>query len=283
MNKTLLCSIILTVSFLLLACNLTGAIAPTSTTAPTEALSVNCTSIGQTWTSSRDNSVLVCIPAGEFTMGIDKAETYHTATDDETPKHTVNLDAFWIDRTEVTNAQYKQCVQAGKCMASDFASESKYMGDTQPVIGMEWEDAANYCQWVGRQLPSEAQWEKAARGTDGRLYPWGDQKPTCDITVYAPKPTDHGCGQETTWPVGSKPQGASPYGALDMGGNVFEWVQDTYAGYPGTTYQDPQYGQGFHIVRGGSWFEDARYVTTTLRQKHMQGASYTDVGFRCVR
>jgi len=162
--------------------------ATTITTAPTRApatapavSSSACMAIGQTWTSSQDNAALVCVPAGEFLMG--SADSDKAAQGDERPQHTVYLDAFWIDRTEVTNAQYKKCVQAGKCTASSYANDSTYNGDTQPVVGVDWNDATTYCQWAGRKLPTEAQWEKAARGTDGRIYPWGNQAATCDYAV----------------------------------------------------------------------------------------------------
>ncbi|HNZ13336.1 MAG TPA: SUMF1/EgtB/PvdO family nonheme iron enzyme [Anaerolineaceae bacterium] len=156
---------------------------------------------------------LVCVPAGDFMMGVDGG-----VYDDERPKHTVYLDAYWIDQTEVTNAQYARCVAAGACRepeSKDSNTRDSYYGASQyadyPVISVSWSNAADYCSWAGRQLPSEAQWEKAARGTDGWLYPWGYESPSANLLNY-----DRNSGDTTV--VGSYPDGASPYGALDMAG-----------------------------------------------------------------
>jgi formylglycine-generating enzyme required for sulfatase activity len=178
-----------------------------------------CTSIGQTWTSPIDGMTLVCVPVGEFNMGSDNDDS------DEKPVHQVTLDAYWIDQSEVTNAMYQQCVDAGVCRTPYYSSSStctNYYGASQfadyPVIHVSWEDAVTYCQWARRKLPTEAQWEKAARGTDGRTYPWG-------AGIDASK-ANYNSNIGDTSAVGSYPAGASPYGAYDMAGNVWEWVAD---------------------------------------------------------
>ena len=265
-----------------------GNASATPTRAPTTAPAVSssaCTAIGQTFESSEDNADLVCVPAGEFLMG--STDSDKDAQDNEKPQHKVDLDAFWIDRTEVTNAQYEKCVQAGQCTASSYASDSKYNGDTQPVVGVTWNDATTYCEWAGRRLPTEAQWEKAARGTDGRLYPWGNQMATCDYAVVAVTyDSETGCGKKTTWPVGSKPKGASPYGALDMAGNVWEWVEDQYdaeyyANSPSKNPTGPSSGPD-RLLRGFGWYYDTGGVRAAYR-----GYAYPDTRldyfwFRCV-
>jgi sulfatase modifying factor 1 len=167
---------------------------------------------------------MVLVPAGDFMMGCNYTVD-NVCGKDERPYHKVYLDAFHIDKYDVTNAQYGQCVSAGSCSAND-----KFVGLTdpqQPVVGVDWNQADVYCKWAGKRLPTEAQWEKAARGTDGRKYPWGNQEPTCDLAVFY-SVQNMGCGRNSTWPVGSKPAGASPYGAMDMAGNMWNWVSDRY-------------------------------------------------------
>jgi formylglycine-generating enzyme required for sulfatase activity len=134
-----------------------------------------CSRIGQTWVSPVDGMTLVCVPAGEFSMGSDSGKS------DEKPVHPVTLVACWIDQTEVTNGKYQQCVDAGECRAlesSGSATRTSYFGTSAfanfPVIWVSWDDAVSYCGWAGRELPMEAEWEQAARGTDGRTYPWGE-------------------------------------------------------------------------------------------------------------
>jgi len=181
------------------------------------------------------------VPAGRFLMGSTSADP--KAGSDEKPQHSVYLDAFWIDRTEVTNAQYVQFLNAlgghtGTCGGHDCAEtqvEDKYSHilnldgryavesgfEEHPATQVSWYGAQAYCAWAGARLPTEAEWEKAARGTDGRLYPWGNEAPDCEKAQYGD------CGGATV-PVGGRPAGASPYGVLDMAGNVWEWVGDWY-------------------------------------------------------
>ena len=214
---------------------------PTATIIPTPTLGIGSTKI-----SDKDGMTLMYVPAGEFEMGSNNGES------DEKPVHTVYLDAFWIDKTEVTNAQYRLCVQAGVCAIpiGKYFDNSNYTD--HPVVYVYWQDANNYCSWVGRCLPTEAEWEKAARGTDGRTYPWGEGLDCSKANYYW-------CGKfNEISPVGYYPQGASPYGVLDMAGNVWEWVSDWFSsGYynqsPSSNPQGPASGDT-HGLRGGSWY-----------------------------
>lgn len=243
-----------------------------------------CTAIGQTMTRSQDKAEMVCVPAGPFLMG--SASTDRNAQADEKPQHTVTLDAFWIDRTEVTNMQYEMCVQAGICKGTMHMDGSMTMEDDQPAANMDWDNAAAYCKWVDGALPTEAQWEKAARGTDGRVYPWGSQAATCNYAVM-----DDGkgasCGKGSMpWSVGSKLQGASPYGVMDMAGNVWEFVSDWYdpayyAKSPAANPQGPSSGKE-HTVRGGSLFMDPNHVRAAFRGSSVTHAVHGSQGFRCV-
>jgi len=217
---------------------------------------------------------MVYVPAGEFIMGSDEGDS------DEQPVHTVYLDAFYIDKTEVTNAQYRKCVEAGAC---DAPSDTIYYDDgnyaQRPVVFVNWYQADDYCRWAGKRLPSEAEWEKAARGTDGRTYPWGEGI-DCDHAQY------YGCGGGTV-PVGSRPKGASPYGVLDMAGNVWEWVadwygKDYYSRSPGRNPSGSDSGE-YRVLRGGSWSSEAYVVRSAYRHWNDPGSRGSGVGFRCAR
>ena len=170
--------------------------------------------LGDTWARPTDGMVMSYIPAGELEMGSEDGE------DDEKPVHIVYLDAFWMDQTEVTNSMFVQCVKKGYCNPpwGEYWDDERYIN--HPVVFVEWEDANSYCDWSGARLPTEAEWEKAARSVDGRIYPWGDEF-DCN------KANMNRCvGFSTT--VGSYKVDRSPYGLYDMGGNVFEWVADWY-------------------------------------------------------
>jgi formylglycine-generating enzyme required for sulfatase activity len=234
--------------------------------------------------AEKDGMVMVYVPAGEFLMGAADSDSH--AEKDEKPQHTVYLDAFWIDQTEVTNEQYNKCVQANMCVASSYANDDKVNGHNQPVVGVRRPNAQLYCQWAGRQLPTEAQWEKAARGTDGRIYPWGNDPATCDYAVMD-EGKGKGCGKgDSAWPVRSKPKGASPYGALDMAGNVWEWVADWWSqGYysisPSRNPQGPSSGDNA-VLRGGSWDNGPANIRASYRSGYLTPDNvYYHIGFRC--
>ena len=231
---------------------------------------------------------MVYVPAGEFIMGSPDGE----GEDNEHPQHTVYLSEFWIDQTEVTNAQYGRCVAAGACQASPYADDDRFNGPDQPVVGVSWHDAKAYCEWAGKRLPTEAEWEKAARGTDGRRYPWGNtfdgsKLNFCDANCdYEWKDSDVNDGYQYTAPVGSYPVGASPYGALDMEGNVAEWCQDWgaedyYASSPQRDPQGPDSGQS-RVVRGSSWDSIEGFVRVADRHREIPDSRRDVIGFRCV-
>lgn len=235
-----------------------------------------------------DGMEMVYVPAGTFVMGLDEGRF------DEEPQHEVYLDGFWIDRTEVTNAMYRSCMQAGGCTTPGLDKYYPYKEFSDyPVVYVSWEQANTYCEWVGRRLPTEAEWEKAARGTDGRLYPWGDEVPNSTMLNFARENGD-------IMPVGSFPEGASPYGALDMAGNAWEWVADWYAAHyysnsPQSNPSGPEEGS-YRVCRGGGWIDFKGGVRVIQRASDMcilkdpAMASYkyrrhfvdNDLGIRCV-
>ena len=260
-----------------------------------------CSKINQNWTSPIDGEVLLCVPAGEFSMGA--SETDSQANADEKPKHTILLDAFWIDRTEVTNANFAKCLADDACHPKIYdQSALTYIPyavhpDFQnfPALVYEADAAADYCQWAGRRLPTEAEWEKAARGTNGRIYPWGDDL-NCSKANYlgcdnASKFDSKGprCGSSgycRTSRVDDFPLGASPYGVLNMAGNVWEWVgdwysKDYYANSPTHNPSGPKDGE-FKVRRGGGNSSISSDLRVTSRASG-QGDHYFDgqMGFRC--
>lgn len=241
----------------------------------------DCTTIGQEWVSPLDGMTLVCVPAGKFNMGSD------AYSDDESPAHKVYLDAYWMDRTEVTNAQYKQCVADGDCSIPPSSDYNNPDYASHPVVYVDWYDAEKYCTWAGRSLPSEAQWEKAARGTDERIYPWGDEF-DCKMVNRDGISCD---GYSQTAPAGSFPGGASPYGGLDMAGNVWEWVKDWYDSnyyntYPKDGWPDNPVGPTtgtYRILRGGSWYNIDNFLRSSHRSRLYPVLRDNGLGFRCSR
>jgi formylglycine-generating enzyme required for sulfatase activity len=241
---------------------------------------------------------MVYVPAGEFIMGSTDAEidsalalcyehsrgcdTFrYPRLGNEQPQHTVYLDAFYIDKTEVTNAQYRKCVEAGACSPphrtdrlNDYDEYNDPKLTEHPVVDVDWNQANVYCQWSGKRLPTEAEWEKAARGTDGRVYPWGNtfdgsRVNFCDKScpdMFSDASVDD--GYTYTAPVGSYTAGASPYGVLDMAGNVGEWAANS-----GT----------YKVLRGGSWNEALAGVRCAYRLSRGPDHWNRDVGFRCAK
>ena len=225
----------------------------------------------------QDGMEMVYVPEGTFTMGREMGES------NEKPVRQVYLDAYWIDKYEVTNAQYTQCVADGACSEPSNTSSytrSSYYGNAtyadHPVIYVNWNQAQDYCTWVGADLPTEAQWEKAARGTDGRTYPWGNNGPNNDLANYNQNEGD-------TTAVGSYPEGASPFGALDMAGNVWEWVLDNYGIYKSGDTNNPKgpTGGGTNVIRGGSYYYYTSSIRTAYRYYYFPTFTGFNVGFRC--
>ena len=254
--------------------------------------------------SLADSMVQVYVPAGEFLMGSTDPQA-KTSEDGgraypEIPQHTVSLDEYWIDKYEVTNGQYAICVEAGACQPPYKTSSDtrpSYYGDPEfadyPVIWVKWFMAREYCEWAGRRLPTEAEWEKAARGVDGRKYPWGNDPLTgeranfCDVDC--PRTIANAIyddGYADTAPVGSYPLGASPYGAMDMSGNVWEWTSTIIRPYP----YDPDDGRenlnatgagGERVWRGGPWSNGYWWMRSSVRYRSIADYWYVNLGIRC--
>ncbi|NPV85717.1 MAG: SUMF1/EgtB/PvdO family nonheme iron enzyme [Anaerolineae bacterium] len=271
---------------------------------------------GEVRVREADGMEMVYVPAGVFWMGSEEGE----GDEDEHPRHEVYLDAYWIDRTEVTNAKFAKFVaetgyrtdaenagggfvfmeESGSWEWVEGADWQHPRGPSSGINGLEehavvqvsWNDAAAYCQWAGGRLPSEAEWEKAARGTDGRKYPWGDGDVTGGRANFADRNLGVGWadqgeddGYKYTAPVGSYPEGASPYGALDMAGNVWEWVADWYdanyyANSPRENPKGPSSGE-YRVLRGGSWLIDVSDVRAAGRDWGAPSFTSSSLGFRC--
>jgi formylglycine-generating enzyme required for sulfatase activity len=230
---------------------------------------------------------MVLIPAGEFLMGSDPQKDKY-AEDNEQPQHTLYLPDYYLAKTPVTNAQYAAFVQVtGHAPPRHWKSERKPPRgkEEHPVVWVTWHDAVAYCDWLAEvsgkpyRLPSEAEWEKGARGSDGRIYPWGNRWDAKRCNSYEG-------GKGDTTPVGTYPQGASPYGLLDMAGNVWEWTRSVYKDYP----YDPADGREdldapdsiSRGLRGGAFSHDERSVRCTCRSRLNPDLPYENIGFRLV-
>jgi formylglycine-generating enzyme required for sulfatase activity len=304
---------------ILTACS--SKISPTATNAPQSTISVAPTQIltpqigiGSIQVSPQDGMKMVFVPAGEFKMGSD------TEPGEEKPLHTVNLDAFWIDQTEVTNTQFELFVKdsgyktdaekGGGSVVFNIITkkmepvksanwkhpqgvESSLNGlENHPVVQISWNDATAYCKWAGRRLPTEAEWEKAARGLYKNIYPWGNMPPAGNLLNFADKnlpanQSDNSIddGYQFTSPVGNYPSGASPYDALDMAGNVWEWVSDWYAldyykESPVYNPQGPLSGSN-RVLRGGSWGDIGINNRSDNRLNAIPNSRGPSVGYRC--
>jgi formylglycine-generating enzyme required for sulfatase activity len=262
--------------------------------------------------TGKDGSPMVLIPAGEFLMGSPDGE----GDKDEHPQRQVSLDAFYMDKFEVTVVRYAEFFQStkrSKPLYWDQEDINKHRN--LPVIGVDWNDAEAYCRWAGKRLPTEAEWEKAARGTDRRTYPWGNEQPTSRLANFGKKSTKNlpfsrlapmegyeaksfgkkTFGEKSTQnayeeflaPVEGYEAGNSPYGLHHMAGNVWEWTDDWYddqyyKNIPGNNPRGPSNGD-FRVIRGGSWSTDPAYVRSASRNRNTPTARLVTIGFRCAQ
>jgi formylglycine-generating enzyme required for sulfatase activity len=260
--------------------------------------------IGSTEISPKDDMILLYVPQGKFLMGSTYADALASA--DEKPQHSVTLKAFWIDQTEVTNAMYAKCVADSACIKPIYKGSNtrpSYYGNSEfdhyPVLFVDWDMANSYCSWAGRELPTEAQWEKAASWNDLKqekyIYPWGNDFNGSIVNFCDKNCTFDGADKNSddgfvdTSPVKNYPDGISPYGAYDMAGNVFEWVNDWYQsdyyatlGDNASNPQGPASGDS-RVLRGGSWYDFDFIVGSALRSRDNPTVANDFIGFRCAR
>jgi len=265
---------------------------PNNTATPTPSLTYTATLTPTPTVTLISTDNMVRVPAGEFIMGSEEW------SENEKPAHTVYLDAFYIDTYEVTNADYRRCVQAGECTAPttcDWGDPTYNDADktNHPVICVNWFEAKSYCEWQGKRLPTEAEWEKAARGIDGRTYPWGNnfdgkRLNFCDKSCeYNQANQVYDDGYAQTAPVGSYELGKSPYGAYDMAGNVWEWVADWYDSsyYRNSPKRNPTGADTgkYRVIRGGSWNDDNYSSRAAFRYYLNPNSRNHNLGFRCMQ
>jgi formylglycine-generating enzyme required for sulfatase activity len=220
---------------------------------------------------------LLYVPGGELRMGSEEED------EDARPVHLVRVSPFWLAKYEVTRAQYEQFMKAtGHPKPAQWTNKLLAASPSQPVVGVSWDDAVAFCRWAGGRLPTEAEWEFAARGTTSRRYPWGDEDPD---TTRAAFHLDVGFG--STRPVGGAKQGASPFGLLDMAGNAFEWCSDWYGSryYAESPRQDPKGPPSGEqrVIRGGAWISLPDACRAAARGKYPPASRSTLVGFRVAR
>ncbi len=239
----------------------------------TESISSSTKSVHQ----ERLSTSMAEIPAGEFIMGSNER------WDDEAPEHISSTQAFYIDLYEVTNADYKKFVTATGQSAPHHWPEGNIPKDKEkhPVIYVSWFDAQDYCKWAGKRLPTEQEWEKAARGEEGLIYPWGNEW----SLDKSNNPYKHSTGTE---PVGSYPEGRSPYGLYDISGNVWDWVDSYYLPHPGNPVTRAEYGEDKRVLKGGSWFDCLSYgcglsAPTFNRSFFTPEVKNNSFGFRCAK
>ena len=226
----------------------------------------------------KDGAPMVLVPAGEFTMGSEQGD------DDEQPVHRVVLERFYLDTFEVTNGRFAKFVAAIQSEPPwGFADQETPVAQAErPVRWVNWLEATGYCLWAGKRLPTEAEWEKAARGTDGRTYPWGNEPPTAAHAVFGLKE-----GDETVSPIGNRDAGSSPYGVHDLAGNLYEWVTDWYddAFYTQSVPSNPRgpVEGTAKVQRGGSYFNSPYRLRSAFRTKSDPTEHDPHVGFRCAQ
>jgi formylglycine-generating enzyme required for sulfatase activity len=260
-------------------------------------------SLGDTRVRSTDGMVMVYVPPGEFEMGSTEEDVDYALElcleygtncrrwyfSVEQPLHPVELDGFWLDRTEVNNEQYETCVEAGVCSEAGCGDDTQLTGGNLPVVCVTWDQAAAYCEWAGARLPTEAEWEYAARGLDGRRYPWGDEFDGsllnyCDSNCAHDKRDEmYDDGYARSAPVGSYPDGASWTGALDMAGNVWELVADWNGEYSEERQVNPTgpLSGNRRVARGGSWNTSPDHARSALRTNVGEDDIVAHAGFRC--
>lgn len=311
----------------------TGTATPVLTPSPTHTRVVTDTP-APTPTPTFSLSDMAYVPPGLFTMGSSEADIARALAlcnedvgdldceryfyEDETPQRSIYLRGFYIDKHEVTNAEYSRFLnevgnqeeggvkwldvsaardiwyyQGCKIVESGSQYQPREGYENHPVTHVSWYGAQAYCEWAGKRLPTEAEWEKAARGTDGRTYPWGSTFPQDGTRVGNLADENHrqvqfielvrgyddGC--RYTAPVGTYPVGASPYGVLDMAGNVSEWCEGWYAAYQGSTFGNADFGTTYRVLRGGSYVWGRPSARTSARNKELPEAASGDSGFRC--
>jgi formylglycine-generating enzyme required for sulfatase activity len=279
---------------------------------------------GEKRTNPTDGAEMVFVPGGEFLMGSDPKEIdelwaktgwgadWKKFAADESPKHNVKVDGFWMCATEVTNEQYDKFLKATGHREPFYWKDDPFNGPKQPVVGVSWDDAQAYCKWAGARLPAEAEWEYAARGGDERIFPWGDEYPpktkcgnfadefakrqfpdgvglklalgdtvvdaTLEFKFIVPGYDD---GYGLTAPAGSFP--ANPFGLSDLAGNAGEWCADWYDKYPGSTVASDDYGTKYRVLRGGGWFSRPDDLRCASRHRGDPSVRLCDFGFRCAK